>query len=90
MCIYIYIYIYFKASPLPPAPLHAGSYKSARSLALSYKSARSLYSTFQTNYQVNCCFAKCEVSTVFFFSCVYYCCSWEGKGANGWSLTRIL
>ena len=57
----------FKASPLPLAPLHAGSYKSARSLALSYKSARSLYSTFQTNYQVNCCFAKCEVSTVFSF-----------------------
>ena len=81
---------YFKASPLPPAPLHAGSYKSARSLALSYKSARSLYSTFQTSYRVSCCFAKCEVSAVCFFSCVYYCCSWEEKSANGWSLTRRL
>ena len=82
---YIHIYVYFKASPLPPAPLHAGGFKSVRSLAVSCT-----YSTFHSRYRVSRCFVKCEVSAVCFFSCLCYCCSWEGKSANGWSLTRML
>ena len=49
----------FKASPLPPAPLHARTYKSVKVLAVSYK-----YSTYQTRYHVSCCFVKWEVCAV--------------------------
>ena len=42
---------------MPPASLHAGSYKFVRSLAVTYK-----YSTSQTRYLVSCCSVKSEVS----------------------------
>ena len=77
--------IIFKASPLPPAPLHAGSFKSVRSSTVSCT-----YWTFHTRYRMSCCFAPCKESAVCFFSCVYVCCGWEGKSANGSSVTRIL
>ena len=76
---------YFKALPLPPAFFHTGSYKSVGPSAVNCK-----HWTSQTRYQVSCCFVKCEVSAGLFFACVYYCCSWEEKSANGWSLTSRL
>ena len=62
-----------------------GTVQSCLSLAVSCT-----YSTFHSKYRASWCFVKCEVCPLCFFPCVYYCCSWEGKGANGWSLTRIL
>ena len=53
MCVCTYVYL--KASPLPPAPLHATTYKSTKALPVSYN-----YSTYQMTYQVSCCFVIWE------------------------------
>jgi len=53
------LFIYFKASPLPPAPLHARTYKSVRRLTVGCK-----YSTYQQRCRVSWCIVKWKICAV--------------------------
>ena len=51
--------VYFKASPLPPAPLHARTYKAVGRLTVGCK-----YSTYQQRYRVSWCIVKWKMGAV--------------------------